>query len=157
MAVTIPGAFGDRGLLFACAYLAIQAGRHAFLTFVAAGRGTVEREHAGRILVWFLMAGPFWVAGGLAAGSTRTWLWIVALALDYVAPLVLFPLPRRARLAAGSWRVASGHFAERFGLFVIAALGETIVLTGMTTSAHDLDPATTAALANAFVGTAALW
>ncbi len=157
MAIAIPDAFGDRGLLFAAAYLAIQVGRHAFLTLVAARRGTIEREHAARILVWFLIAGSFWVAGGLAEGGPRTWLWILALALDYVAPLAMFPLPRRPRLAAGSWRIASGHFTERFGLFVIAALGETIVLTGVTTGAHHLDIATIAALASAFAGTAALW
>lgn len=157
MAIAIPDAFGDRGLLFAAAYLAIQVGRHAFITLVAARRGTIEREHAGRILVWFLIAGLFWVAGGLAEGGPRIWLWILALALDYVAPLAMFPLPRRPRLAAGSWRIASGHFTERFGLFVIAALGETIVLTGVTTGAHHLDIATIAAFASAFAGTAALW
>src|SRR5215217_2607723 len=35
MAIAIPAAFGDRGLLFAAAYVTIQVGRHAFLTFVA--------------------------------------------------------------------------------------------------------------------------
>ncbi|MFJ4231307.1 low temperature requirement protein A [Cellulosimicrobium cellulans] len=79
MAIAIPDAFGDRGLLFAAAYLAIQVGRHAFITLVAARRGTVEREHAGRILVWFLIAGLFWIAGGLAEGGPRIWLWILAL------------------------------------------------------------------------------
>ena len=43
MAIAIPEAFGDRALLFAGAYVAIQVGRHTFLTFVAAGPGTVER------------------------------------------------------------------------------------------------------------------
>jgi low temperature requirement protein LtrA len=157
MAIALPHAFGDRGLLFAVAYLAIQVGRHAFLTFVAAGRGSVEREQAGRILVWFLMAGVFWIAGGLADGGSRAWLWLLAVALDYIAPLVLFPLPGRPRLTAGSWRLATSHFAERFGLFVIAALGETIILTGATTAGHELDTGTVAAFISAFAGTAALW
>src|SRR4051795_3376339 len=56
MAVAMPEAFGSRGLLFAGAYVAIQLGRHGFLTFVAAGPGTVERERAGRILIWFAVA-----------------------------------------------------------------------------------------------------
>src|SRR5919107_2746708 len=64
MAVAIPEAFGDRALLFAGAYVAIQVGRHLFLTFAAAGRGTVERSRSGRILVWFAVAGVFWLAGG---------------------------------------------------------------------------------------------
>ncbi len=93
MAIAIPGAFGDRALLFAGAYVAIQVGRHAFLTFVAAGPGSVERERAGRILTWFVAAGVLWIAGALADGSARTALWLAALAVDYGAPLVTFWSP----------------------------------------------------------------
>nr|WP_196791250.1 low temperature requirement protein A [Motilibacter aurantiacus] len=157
MAIAVPQAFGERGLLFAVAYLAIQVGRHAFLTFVAADRGSVEREQAGRILVWFLLAGVFWIAGGLVEGGPRAGLWLLALALDYTAPRILFPLPGRPRLAAGSWRIATEHFTERFGLVVIAAIGETIILTGATTTGRDLDAGTVAAFISAFVGSAALW
>src|SRR5919107_3074141 len=53
MAVAIPEAFGERALLFAGSYVAIQVGRHAFLTWGAAAAGTVERERAARILTWF--------------------------------------------------------------------------------------------------------
>ena len=50
MAVAIPQAFEAHALLFAGSYVAIQIGRHAFLTFAAADSGTVERERAGHIL-----------------------------------------------------------------------------------------------------------
>ena len=156
MAIALPQAFGDRGLLFAAAYVAIQVGRHTFLA-AATKRRSVQREQAARILAWFLLAGVFWIAGGMAQGGARVWLWLLALALDYLAPLILFPLPGRPRLAAGSWRLATGHFAERFGLFVIAALGETIILTGATTARQNLDTGTVAAFVTAFAGTAALW
>jgi len=157
MAIAVPHAFGERGLLFVVAYLAIQVGRHSFLTFVVATRGSVEREQAGRILAWFLIAGVFWIAGGLVEGGWRAGLWLVALALDYIAPRIFFPLPGRRRLAAGSWRIATGHFTERFGLIVIAAIGETIIQTGATTAGHELDTATVAAFISAFTGSAALW
>lgn len=157
MAIAVPHAFGERGLLFAIAYLAIQVGRHSFLTFVSAGRGSVEREQSGRILIWFLVAGVFWIAGGLMDGRTRVGLWLVALGLDYLAPRLFFPLPGRARLEADSWRLATGHFTERFGLIVIAAIGETIILTGATTAAGELDLKTVAAFISAFLGSAALW
>ncbi len=157
MAIAVPHAFGEHGLLFAVAYLAIQVGRHAFLTFVAADRGSVEREQAGRILVWFLAGGVFWIAGGLVEGGSRAGLWLLALALDYIAPRILFPLPGRPRLAASSWRLATGHFTERFGLVVIAAIGETIILTGATTAERELDAGTVAAFVSAFAGSAALW
>ncbi|GAA4192473.1 hypothetical protein GCM10022219_12760 [Microbacterium oryzae] len=157
LAIAVPHAFDERGLLFAGAYLAIQVGRHFFLTFAAAARGSAEREQAGRILVWFLIAGVFWITGGLVEGGSRAWLWSIALALDYIAPRIYFPLPGRPRLAAGSWRLATGHFTERFGLIVIAAIGETIIQTGATTAARELDAATAAAFISAFAGSAALW
>ena len=53
MAVAIPQAFEAHALLFAGSCVAIQIGRHAFLTFAAADRRTVERERAGHILSWF--------------------------------------------------------------------------------------------------------
>ncbi len=157
LAVAIPDAFGARGLLFAGAYVAIQVGRHAFLTFVVAARGTLERERAGRILAWFVVAGSFWLAGGLAEGSTRIWLWLAALAIDYAAPFTLYWLPGRPRLSGATWDVETAHFAERFQLFVIIALGETIVITGATTAELDLDAARMAALGVAFLSTVALW
>ena len=49
------------------------------------------------------------------------------------APLALFWVPGRSRIGETAWEVRPRHFAERFGLFVIIALGESIVLTGATT------------------------
>ena len=157
MAVAIPEAFGAHGLLFAGSYVAIQLGRHSFLTFVSAHPGTIERERAARILVWFVAAGVLWIAGGFADGWVRNVLWVAALAVDYLAPLVLFWVPGRPRLSSDTWHVETSHFAERFQLFVIIALGETIVITGTTTSELDLDLAVVTAFALAFLGTAALW
>jgi low temperature requirement protein LtrA len=157
MAVAIPQAFGAHGLLFAASYVLIQVGRHTFLTFASASAGTIERERAGRILVWFLAAGVLWIAGGLVDGSARTLLWVAALAIDYAAPLVLYWLPGRPPLSHSTWEVETTHFAERFQLFVIIALGETIVITGATTAELELDLARVTAFGLAFLGTAALW
>src|SRR5919198_5714998 len=66
MAVAIPEAFESRALLFAGSYVAIQVGRHLFLTFVAAEPGTIERLRAARILTWFVAAGALWIAGAIA-------------------------------------------------------------------------------------------
>src|SRR3954470_12617565 len=157
MAIAIPEAFRAKALLFAASYVAIQVGRHAFLTFVAADRGTIERERAGQILTWFVAAGILWIAGALAGGDARTVLWLVALALDYGAPLVTFWVPGRPRLSLATWEVQTSHFAERFQLFIIIALGESIVITGATTSALHLDASRVAAFAIAFLTTAAMW
>src|SRR5215213_8273442 len=112
MAIAIPEAFGDKALLFAGSYVAIQVGRHTFLTFVAADRHTIEADRAGRILVWFVAAGVLWIAGALADGTARTLLWLAALAIDYVAPLVTFWLPWRPRMGPEAWDVGTEHFAE---------------------------------------------
>ena len=158
MAIAIPDAFGERALMFAGSYVAIQVGRHLFLTFVAADRGTIERERASVILTWFVAAGVLWLAGALVDGGTaRAALWLAALALDYGAPLVTFWVPWRPRIAPEAWDVGTEHFAERFQLFVIIALGESIVVTGATTSQLELTPARVVAFAIAFLGSAALW
>jgi low temperature requirement protein LtrA len=157
MAVAIPDAFGEHALLFAGSYVAIQVGRHSFLTFAAAEPRTIERERAGRILTWFVAAGVLWIAGALADGPARMALWLAALALDYGAPLVLYWVPRRPRLEGATWHVGTEHFAERFGLFIILALGESIVLIGATTSESDLNLATIVAFVMAFLASAAIW
>jgi low temperature requirement protein LtrA len=157
MAIAIPEAFGDEALLFAGSYVAIQVGRHVFLTFIAAESGTPERMRAGRILIWFVVAGALWIAGALADGSARTVLWLVALALDYGAPMVTYWVPGLPRVRPEAWEVGTGHFAERFQLFIIIALGESVVITGSTTATHELTTPTVVAFALAFLSTAALW
>jgi low temperature requirement protein LtrA len=157
MAISIPEAFGDRALLFAGAYVVIQVGRHLFLTFAAAERGTLERERAGAILVWFVAAGVLWIAGGIADGTARALLWVAALVIDYSAPLATFWVPGRRHLRGEAWQVQVSHFAERFQLFIIIALGESIVITGATTAELDLDVVRMAAFGVAFLSSAALW
>jgi low temperature requirement protein LtrA len=157
MAVAIPEAFGDRALLFTVSYVAIQVGRHLFLTFAAAESGTIERERAGRILTWFVAAGILWIAGALVDGPARIVLWLLALALDYGAPLVTYWVPGRQRLEGAAWNVGTEHFAERFGLFIIIALGESIVVTGATTSELELNVPRLIAFGMAFLATSALW
>ena len=157
MAIAIPEAFGSRAMLFAASYVAIQVGRHTFLTFAAAERGSLERQRAGRILTWFCASGVFWIAGAAADDGARTALWIAALVIDYGAPLVTYWVPGLPRVTPEAWEVSTAHFAERFGLFVIIALGESIVVTGATTAQLQLDVATVGAFASAFLATAALW
>jgi len=156
MAVAIPEAFGEKGLLFALAYVFIQVGRQSFLTFSAAPH-TIARARGLHILHWFCFAGVFWIAGALAEGDTRIAIWLIALVVDYGGPLVTYYVPWLKKVSTMAWQVSSGHFAERFQLFTIIALGETIVLTGATTAGLDFDLTTALAFVTAFVSTACLW
>ncbi|MDQ2700623.1 MAG: low temperature requirement protein A [Actinomycetota bacterium] len=157
MAIAIPEAFGDRGLLFAAAYVFIQVGRHTVMTFAAAGPGTLERNRAAHILTWFCFSAVFWIGGGLAEGDARILLWLIALAFDYGGPLVTYRVPWLRSISFDAWRLGGSHFAERFQLFTIIALGETVVLTGATTAGLELDLATVTAFTFAFASTVCLW
>src|SRR3954471_7616094 len=157
LAVAVPEAFGDRALLFAGSYVAIQVGRHAFLAYGASEAGTLERRRAERILIWFVASGVLWIAGALAGGPARSVLWVIALLLDYGAPVRTYNAPGLPRLAAWAWNVETSHFAERFQLFIILALGESIVITGATTAGFELDAGRIAAFVLAFLVTAAMW
>ena len=99
-------------------------GRAPSVPHVRRRRPRHDRARAGgRILIWFVAAGVLWIAGALADGPARAALWLVALAIDYGAPLVTYWVPGRPRLDPEAWDVETAHFAERFQLFVIIALG----------------------------------
>jgi low temperature requirement protein LtrA len=119
MAVAIPEAYGDRGLLFGCSYLALRA-ILAALVF----RGTYHSVPLNSFSIGLFVTGPLLVAGGLVDGSARVWLWAVAAAVDLLVPRVL-----RGRLARIPFD--TGHLSERFGLFIIIALGESVVAVGL--------------------------
>jgi low temperature requirement protein LtrA len=77
--------------------------------------------------------------------------------VDYIAPSVGYWTPVLGRSATTDWVIEPAHFAERFQLFIIIALGEAIVVTGATASAAQIDVAIGAALMVAFATSAALW
>jgi hypothetical protein len=85
MTMSIPKAFGDRGLVFALAFVAIQLGRSLFTAWAMRDHPFQSRNFI-RISVWFATSGVLWITGGLAEGGARLALWGGALALEYVSP-----------------------------------------------------------------------
>ena len=155
MAVAIPEAFEEYGLLFAASYVALQVVRNAFVVSVTPA-GDFNRNFR-QILAWSVLSAPLWVGGAFAEDGARWALWVGALALDLAAPMARYWLPGMGGTPMSDWQIDGGHFAERFQLFIIIALGESIVLTGVTASSVGLDAAVVVALGVAFVGTTALW
>jgi low temperature requirement protein LtrA len=158
MSIALPEAFGSRGLIFAVAYVAIQVGRTLFAVAVLRGRPELRRNFV-RVLIWSCVSGVAWIAGGLATGSARDWLWLAAIAVDYAAPAAGFEVPGLSRSRTSDWTIEGGHLAERCQLFVMIALGESIVDIGVTASGAGLryGPPVVAALVVAFGSSVALW
>jgi low temperature requirement protein LtrA len=160
MSVAIPEAFGKRGLLFALAYVAIQVGRTAFT--VIALRKSLGISHPlsktfQRILIWFVGSGVVWIIGGLLEGEARYAVWLLALAVDFSGPVVGYYIPALGRSRTGEWNIEGGHFAERCQLFVIIALGESILVTGTTFAEIEVSAGAVLAFVVAFLGSVALW
>ena len=142
----VPEAFGSEALLFALAYGVVRVAH--ILLFVLASRGDPELRRAvlglavstalGVGLLLLASATDGWVQGGL---------WALALALDMGGPLLIDPV---------GWRLVPGHFAERHGLIVIIALGESIVAIGAGAGGH-VDVGVVGAAVLGIVVAAALW
>ena len=156
MSATLPQAFGDRGLVFAGAYVAMQVGRTVFV-LAALGEQPGLRRNFQRILAWLLGSGVLWLAGGLAHDRARAALWLAAVLVDLVAPVWGFYTPGLGRSRTTDWTITGGHMAERCQLFVIIALGESILVTGATFERLPFAAATVAAFVAAFLGSVALW
>jgi low temperature requirement protein LtrA len=157
LSTAIPSAFEGRGLWFALAYAAMQIGRTLFWLLVTPVHRTLVRHNAIRILVWMCVSAVFWILGGLSEGQTRLWLWIVALGIEYVAPAVRFWTPRLGFSSMEAWSVDGGHMAERCALFVIIALGESVVVTGATFTELTWSAANVAAFLSSLIGSIAMW
>jgi len=156
MSVAIPYAFGERGLMFAAAYVAIQVGRTLFVVAALEKSSSLGRNFQ-RILFWLATAGVLWIAGGSLDGEARYALWALALAVEYAGPVSGFWTPGLGRSDTAVWTVEGGHLAERCQLFVIIALGESLLLTGATFSGLEVSTVTVAAFVVAFIGSVALW
>jgi len=158
LAAAIPGAFGERGLYFAAAYALMQNGRNLFLLYALKDGLPNERKNFWRIQAWLMLSGALWIAGGLADGETRWLLWGLALLCEFASPWLGFWTPGMGRSSTEDWGVDPDHMSERAGLFIIIALGESVILIGVTfAAANTWDFAHANALAGAFVGAAAMW
>ncbi len=158
LSTAIPYAFGDRAWPFAIAYIVMQLGRTIFV--IVSYRRVGEHDNAvnlTRIGIWFVFAAPFWIAGAVVGGDLQFVLWALALGIELFAPAVRYWVPILGNANIQSWAVAGGHMAERAGLFMIVALGESIIVTGTVFSRSELTPSTVFAFLAAFVGTILFW
>jgi low temperature requirement protein LtrA len=157
LSTSIPTAFEGRGLWFAIAYAAMQVGKTVFLWVSTPPSRMSARMNAIRITAWLSMSAVFWIAGGLAEGQSRLVLWAIALVIEYMSPAVRFWIPRYGPSSVADWVIEGGHMAERCALFVIVALGESVIVTGATFSELAWSADNVTAFVSVLGGSIAMW
>lgn len=157
MSASIPKAFAEHGQVFAGAYVAMQLARSGFFAWALRHERENLARNAQRLFVWELVRGLIWLIGGWADPDTRLSCWSAAIVLGFIAPWINFWVPGMGRSSVTDWDVDGRHVSERCGLFVIIALGESLLITGATFSGVPWSAATLQAFAAAAVGSLALW
>ena len=145
-ALAVPHAFGDDALVFACAYGLVRIAHIWLFTIASRDDPGLRRSVTG-------LAGSTAISVALLAAASSTdglvqgALWAAAIALDVGIPFLFF---------AEGWKLMPAHFAERYGLIVIIALGESIVAIGVGAN-EIVDGGVIAAAALGVALAAALW
>jgi low temperature requirement protein LtrA len=145
--IAVPHVFGDDAWLFVVAYVAVRVA-HLILYAVAA-RG--DRDLLGaviRLASGTLTAAVLLCIGAAIGGDAQIVVWAIALVVDFLGALI-----RGGR----GWHLAAGHFAERHGLIIIIALGESIVALGAATAGQAIDLGVVVAGLLGLVVACALW
>jgi low temperature requirement protein LtrA len=146
-ALAVPDAFGRHGVVFGVAFLIVNV-MHLTL-YVLAARG--DRDLLAAILRYApssLAGAALIVAAGFVHGGLRPMLWLAALAVGFLGPLLV---------GLSGWRVQPAHFVERHGLIVIIAIGESLIAIGLGARATALDTGVIVAAVLGLAVTTSLW
>jgi low temperature requirement protein LtrA len=155
MSTSVAEAFGDRAWLFVVGYLAIQVGRTAFAVW--AFRGHRLHRHFANALVWEIGTGLIWIAGIAAGDDARLAIWAAAALISYGGVIAGHPLPGRRSPFTTDSQIYAEHLLERFRLFFLIALGETVLTLGNAFAGEPVSADRLLVLAVAFTGSVALW
>ena len=148
VSLAIPQAFGDRGVLFGCAYFFVRAVQ--LVLYVRNTPGAAEGGDLQAILKLapgFLLGSALLIVAGLLDGGARASVWIIAILVDWSTPLLF---------GTEDFHLDPGHFAERHGLIVLIALGESVLAIGAA-SGLTLSAGQVFAALFGIVAVAALW
>jgi low temperature requirement protein LtrA len=146
-ALCIPDAFSEEALLFACAYGVVRYGQIALFLVASRDQPALRHSVITGLVGSTTLGVALLVGGSFADTGLQTALWALALVLDMAGPLMF---------GVAGWKLVPGHFAERHGLIVIIALGESIVAIGVGAEIG-VDAGVVAAAVLGIVVAAALW
>lgn len=124
MSITVPEAFEERALWFSIAYVIVRAIGLVIYSWVTAEQDATTQATIRTFTLLSLGGFAAVLLGGYLGGSAQYWLWGVAIVLDIAAAMVSVPKTEEGI------RIHPDHFAERHGLFVIIALGESLIVAG---------------------------
>jgi len=147
MALAVPDAYQDEAAWFAVAYFVVRVLQSALFSW-GTRDDPQELRATLKLAPWFLTAALVALVGGFVDGDLRAYVWSVSIAIDVVGTLFV---------ASAGWRVMPSHFAERFALIVIIALGESIVAIGIGTSGLERNLTFAISVVVALAGVATLW
>ena len=145
-ALAVPDAFGDDALVFACAYGIVRVA-HIWLFTIASRDDPGLRRSVTGLAGSTAIGVSLLAAASLTDGVLQGALWAIAITFDVGVPFLFF---------AEGWRLMPSHFAERYGLIVIIALGESIVAIGLGAN-EIVDGGVIAAAVLGVAVAAALW
>ena len=158
LSASIPKAFEERALAFALAYVAMQIGRNLFMLWALKRHDDGNFRNFLRITTWHALRRAVLDrrrAGRRPRRGSRCGRWRSA--SRSIAPMVGFQVPGLGRSTTTDWEVEGGHMAERCALFVIIALGESILVTGATFAGLTWTAEHVGAFLVAFIGSVAMW
>jgi low temperature requirement protein LtrA len=147
VALAVPRAFGRDAILFSVAYFLVRV-MHVALSLIVRREDSASREALLRFVPTALIGASLFVIAAFAHGDLRIALWITALLIDYSGPAVV-------GMGQG-WAVAPEHFAERYGLITLIALGESVVAVGVAAN-FALNAKELLAAALGIITVSALW
>jgi low temperature requirement protein LtrA len=147
VALAVPGAFGDDAVLFGVAYLLVRL-LHLVLSATVVRDDPDRRGALLRFAPTAILGPSLLVLAGFLDGRARIAVWVIALAIDYFGPVLIG--------VGGGWQVAAEHFAERHGLIILIALGESIIAIGLG-AGLELNTGVLVAAALGIVVVSALW
>ena len=146
-ALAVPDAFGSHGVLFGVAFLIVTV-MQLTLYALSARRDPDLLAAILRIAPTALLGAALIVAAGFVGGALKPILWLAALTVAYVVPLLR---------GSSGWRVQPAHFVERHGLIVIIAIGESLIAIGLGERASGLSTEVIVAAVLGFAVATSFW
>lgn len=148
MAIALPDAFHGGGLAFAVPYVIVKSIGHGLHTWVS-WSDPARRKAVKTFSVLSIGGMAAVIAGGITGEAAQYWLWGMAILLDVIAAAVGGHME--------GWELFPEHFVERHGLFVIIALGETLIVTASSLAGASWTATTSVIAILAVASSCALW